>query len=35
MSIILLLKIMVHGIDEGWLIYIRAWVGGQMVGIIL
>ena len=35
MSIVLLLQIMGDGIGGGWFIYIKVWVWGQGVGIIL
>ena len=37
MPIVLLLQMMGggDGIGGGWLIYIRVWVGGQGVGVIL
>ena len=35
MSIVLLLQMMGRWDRWGWLIYIRVWVGGQGVGIIL
>ena len=35
MSIVLFLQIIWDGIGDGWFIYIRVWVEGQEVGIIL
>ena len=35
MPIALLLQLMEDGLGVGYLIYIRVWVGGQEVGIIL